>query len=92
MLSKLGKITIGLLTDEAIASFKNIPFLNYNQRYAVVKNIKEIDKVVPQTTLDYTNNLRKLKPEIVVHGDDWKKRGFKEYSSKSDSGIKKVVW
>ena len=90
--SKLGKITIGLLTDEAIASFKNIPFLNYNQRYAVVKNIKEIDKVVPQTTLDYTNNLRKLKPEIVVHGDDWKKRGFKEYSSKSDSGIKKVVW
>ena len=80
--SKLGKITIGLLTDEAIASFKNIPFLNYNQRYAVVKNIKEIDKVVPQTTLDYTNNLRKLKPEIVVHGDDWKKGVLKNTRQK----------
>tara|TARA_B100000123_G_C25735954_1_gene431534 strand:- start:1039 stop:2355 length:1317 start_codon:yes stop_codon:yes gene_type:complete len=87
--SKLGKITIGLLTDEAIASFKNIPFLNYNQRYAVVKNIKEIDKVVPQTTLDYTNNLRKLKPEIVVHGDDWKKGVLKNTRQKVIQELKK---
>ena len=58
---------------------KNIPFLNYNQRYAVVKNIKEID-VVPQTTLDYTNNLRKLNQKSC----SWRrlKKGFEEYCQK----------
>ena len=42
--SKLGKLIVGLLTDEAIASFKNIPFLNYNQRYSIIKNIKKFQK------------------------------------------------
>lgn len=70
---KLGKVTIGLLTDKAIASYKRVPFLTYEQRQAVVKNIKGVSKIVPQTTLDYTENLEKLRPDYVVHGNDWKK-------------------
>ena len=70
--SKLGKIVVGLLTDEAISSFKNIPFLNYEQRLSIIKNIRKVSSVIPQKTLDYTYNLRKLKPDYVVHGDDWK--------------------
>lgn len=70
--SQLGSITIGLLTDTAIASYKRIPYLTYEQRKEIVENIKGVDRVVPQYTLDYTENLRKYKPEIVVHGDDWK--------------------
>jgi len=68
-----GSVTIGLLTDAAIASYKRLPVLNYEQRKTVVENIKGIDKVVPQTTLDYIPNLELLKPDYVVHGDDWKK-------------------
>ena len=59
--SKLGKIIVGLLTDEAISSFKNIPFLNYEQRLSIIKNIRKVSSVIPQKTLDYTYNLRKLK-------------------------------
>ena len=40
--SKLGKIVVGLLTDEAISSFKNIPFLNYEQRLSIIKNIRKV--------------------------------------------------
>lgn len=69
----LGTVTIGLLTDKAIASYKRVPFLTYEQRHAVVKNIKGVSRVVPQSTLDYTENLEKLRPDYVVHGDDWKK-------------------
>lgn len=68
---KLGEVTIGVLTDEAIASYKRLPYLTYEQRAEIVSNIKGVAKVVPQTTLDYVPNLEKLKPDYVVHGDDW---------------------
>ncbi len=71
--AKLGKVTVGLLTDEAIASYKNIPYLNFEQRQIILQNIKFVDKVIPQKTLDYVQNLKIVKPDFVVHGDDWKK-------------------
>lgn len=70
--NELGEVIIGLLTDEAIASYKRVPFLTYEQRKIVVENIKGVTKVIPQKTLDYTENLELLKPDFVVHGDDWK--------------------
>ncbi len=70
--AKYGEIIIGLLTDEAIASYKRVPVTTYEQRKKVIENIKGVAKVVPQYTLDYVENLRQLKPEYVVHGDDWK--------------------
>jgi phosphoenolpyruvate phosphomutase len=69
---KLGELTIGLLTDEAIASYKRLPFLTYEQRKLIVENIKGVENVIPQETLDYVYNLKLLKPDFVVHGDDWK--------------------
>jgi phosphoenolpyruvate phosphomutase len=69
---KYGDVIVGLLTDEAIASYKNIPHLNYNRRKIIVQNIKYVKKVVPQYTLSYVTNLNLIKPDIVVHGDDWK--------------------
>ena len=70
--SSLGSVTVGLLTDEAIASYKRVPLMNYEQRLAVISQIKGIDNVVEQKTLDYAPNLQKIKPRYVVHGDDWK--------------------
>ena len=69
---KYGDVIVGLLTDEAIASYKNLPHLNYSRRKIIVQNIKYVKKVVPQNTLSYVPNLNLIKPDIVVHGDDWK--------------------
>ena len=71
--SKYGDVIVGLLTDDAIASYKNIPYLNYNRRKIIVQNIKYVKKVIPQNTLSYIPNLNLIKPDFVVHGDDWKK-------------------
>jgi phosphoenolpyruvate phosphomutase len=70
--AKLGEVTVGLLNDSAIASYKRIPYMTYEQRKNVVENIKGVATVVEQTTLDYRANLIKLKPQYVVHGDDWR--------------------
>lgn len=70
--SKLGEVTVGLLTDAAIASYKRMPFLSFDHRKVVVEGIKGVVAVVPQDTLDSNPNLKKLKPDFVVHGDDWR--------------------
>ncbi len=68
-----GDVTVGLLTDEAIASYKkSIPYLDFNKRKVVLENIKYVKKVIPQKTLDYVKNLNLIKPNYVVHGNDWK--------------------
>jgi phosphoenolpyruvate phosphomutase len=69
--AKRGSVIIGLLTDKAIASYKRLPLLGYEERKKIFENIKGVDEVVPQETLDYTANLLKYKPKYVLHGDDW---------------------
>jgi phosphoenolpyruvate mutase len=69
--ASLGKLTIGVLTDEVVASYKRFPVLTYDERAKLLESIKGVEKVVPQTTLSYIENIRTLKPDYVVHGDDW---------------------
>ena len=70
--AELGQVTVGVLTDSAIASYKRLPYMNYEQRADIVSNLKTVSEVIPQSTLDYGENLKALKPDYVVHGDDWK--------------------
>jgi phosphoenolpyruvate phosphomutase len=75
---KLGDVTVGVLTDSAIASYKRLPYLDFGQRKTIVESLKGVKYVVSQETLDYGPNLIKLKPDFVVHGDDWKEGTQKE--------------
>ena len=70
--AKLGEVTVGLLTDKAIGSYKRLPYLEYEQRKIILENLKAVKEVIPQETLDYRPNLNRVKPDFVVHGDDWK--------------------
>lgn len=69
---KYGEVTVGILTDKAIASYKRLPTLDYNTRSSTVNSLKGVKNVIPQNTLDYTENLLTVQPDFVVHGDDWK--------------------
>lgn len=70
--ASLGDVTVGLLTDRAIASYKRVPFMTWAQRAEVIGQLKGVVRVVPQDTLDYVPNLQSYRPDIVVHGDDWR--------------------
>jgi len=87
--AKYGKVIVGLLTDKAIASYKSIPYLDYRKRKLIVENIKYVDKVILQETLDHTKNLNFLKPDYVIHGDNWKKGILKTTRLKVISTLKK---
>lgn len=73
----LGKLIIGVLSDEAVASYKRFPLLPFEERKSIVENINGVYKVVEQKELSYAENLRAIKPDFVVHGDDWKE-GFQK--------------
>lgn len=68
---RLGKLIIGVLSDEAVTSYKRFPLVPAKERRKLFENIAGVYKVVEQKTLSYKENLEKYKPSIVVHGDDW---------------------
>ena len=70
--AKYGDVTVGLLTDKAIASYKRLPHFTYQKRKLIIENVKYVSRVVPQKTSDYSENLNKYKPDYVIHGNDWK--------------------
>ena len=69
---RLGRLIIGILSDEAVASFKRYPLIPFEERKALFENIAGVERVVVQNTLSYKEILETLKPDFVVHGDDWK--------------------
>ncbi len=71
--ASLGHVVVGVLTDDAIESYKRRPILTFNQRVYLVENLVGVWRVVAQSTLDYVPNLRRYRPKHVVHGDDWRR-------------------
>jgi phosphoenolpyruvate phosphomutase len=71
--AELGTLTIGALTDEAIAGYKRFPLLTLSERMEILRSINGVSQVIVQSTLAGEQTLRQLKPDYVVHGDDWRK-------------------
>tara|TARA_B110000008_G_C16940398_1_gene552216 strand:+ start:101 stop:1411 length:1311 start_codon:yes stop_codon:yes gene_type:complete len=69
--AKYGEVTVGLFTKSAIAEMNDIAYLNFDQRKIVLQNISIIKNVISQETASYKDNLLKLRPDYVIHGDDW---------------------
>ena len=67
----LGEVTVGLLTSKAIEEMNDRAFLNYEKRYEALDSLKYVNHIVPQDSASYKDNILKLKPDYVVHGDDW---------------------
>lgn len=69
--AKLGRLIVGVLSDEAIASYKRFPLVPFDERKELFENLSNVSEVVEQKELSYKENLMKIKPDFVVHGDDW---------------------
>jgi len=70
--ARYGEVLVGLLTDEAVAAYKRLPLLDFDSRKRLLESIRHVGRVVPQEELSYARNLRRYRPDFVVHGDDWR--------------------
>jgi phosphoenolpyruvate phosphomutase len=70
--AQLGELTVGVLTDEVVASYKRYPLLSCNERMKIVSAIHGVSHVVQQNTMSYKEAILKYHPDYIVHGDDWR--------------------
>ena len=87
---KYGKVIVGLLTDSAISEYKKFPLIDYKERYNTLKGIKFVNQIVEQKNWDYSENIRKYKPNYFIHGDDWKTGIQKNQRKKVIQALKKI--
>ena len=88
--AKYGHVIIGLLTDKAISEYKQIPMLNYQERFKIISSLKQVNQIVEQDDWDYTINIKKYKPDFFSHGDDWKNGIQKNSRTKVIKTLKKI--
>lgn len=69
--AELGDVIVGLLSDEALMSYRGYPILSYDERAKIIENIKGVHKVVKKDTLSYDKIIKEIRPDIVAHGDVW---------------------
>ena len=67
----LGEVVVGVLTDKAISEYKRVPYMKFEDRIRIISNLKYVTETIPQNSLSYKENILKIKPKFVVHGDDW---------------------
>lgn len=66
-----GKVIVGVLSDEAMVKFDRFPTISYDERIALVQAIPEVDQVVKQEDVMYDQVVSELRPDYVIHGDNW---------------------
>lgn len=80
---EFGDVIVGLLTDEAVADYKRLPYLSFEKRKKIIENIVGVSQVVPQNEWDYAPNIRKYRPDFMIHGDDWLEGPLAPYREKA---------
>lgn len=71
--TKYGELTVGVLSDEAMVKFDRFPTIPYKERINLIKKVPGVSHVVKQKNIMYDEIIKKLKPDYVIHGDNWLK-------------------
>lgn len=69
---KLGRVVVGCLSDEALIRYNRFPTLSQEERIRLYESINGVDEVIVQNDMLYDDVISKIKPDYVVHGDNWK--------------------
>lgn len=69
---KYGKVIAGVLSDEAMVRFERFPTISFEKRMELIRSIPEVDQVIEQKDVMYDEVIEKIRPDYVIHGDNWK--------------------
>lgn len=68
---KYGDVVIGVLSDEAMIRFNRFPTISFEERMGLVEKIEGVSRVVVQKNILYDEIVRELRPDYIIHGDNW---------------------
>ncbi len=81
--AELGEVTVGVLCDECVSLYEKYPIIPLEERMKIIKSIKGVNDVIVQNDIYYDENLRKLHPDYVIHGDNWNKGYLKKVKERA---------
>ena len=70
---KLGEVIVGVMSDEAVIRYNRFFSVDFGERMNMVRQIEGVSRVVIQNQIMYDEVVEELRPDFVVHGDNWKK-------------------
>lgn len=85
-----GEVYVGVLTDEAMIKFNRFPVIPFEERVEMVKNIEGVKEVIVQREIMYDNVINELKPDYVIHGDNWKNGYMKAVRDNAEKLLKNL--
>lgn len=75
---KYGSVIVGLMTDDAMKSYKGEPLSSFKERSKVLSELRSVSGIIPVESIDFVPYLKEYKFEYFLHGDDWKQGVQKE--------------
>lgn len=69
--NKYGDVTVGILSDAAMIKYNRFPTISIEERKTIVKETGLVSNIIIQNEIMYDNVLAQLKPDYVIHGDNW---------------------
>ncbi|MBR0132692.1 MAG: phosphoenolpyruvate mutase [Lachnospiraceae bacterium] len=69
---KLGTVIVGSLSDAALIRYNRFPTISEEERIKLYRGLEGVDKVFIQNSIMYDDVIKELRPDIIVHGDNWK--------------------
>lgn len=69
--AKYGEVTVGVLSDRATLKYNRFPTVSFEERMDMVRRLPEVSNVVVQDEIMYDQVISHLRPDYVVHGDNW---------------------
>ena len=76
---KLGEVTVGVLSDEAMIRYNRFPTCTFEERVAAARGLDGVANVVVQKDMMYDDIIAELHPDYVIHGDNWCNPDAPEY-------------
>lgn len=68
---KYGEVVAGILCDSEMIRYARFPTISFEERVKLLENIPEVSRVVTQNSIMYDEIIAELKPDYVIHGDNW---------------------
>ena len=69
---KRGKVIVGCLSDEALIRYNRFPTISQEERIKLYRSVNGVDEVVIQNDMIYDDVITLIRPDYVLHGDNWK--------------------
>ncbi len=66
-----GRLVVGVMSDKALVRFDRFPTKSEAERIQMIRAVPGVSDVIVQDTVMYDTVIAQLKPDYVIHGDNW---------------------